>query len=71
MKLIRIALTYLMLWSLGLMSAMAQQSLRSANGQTVRDQYGNQVDPSTQPDSLETNSSVEAPPPRLYMWHLD
>ena len=71
MKLKRIALTYLMLCSLGLTAAMAQQSLMSTNGQTLRDQYGNQIDPSTQPDSLDNGSSVEAPPPRLYMWHLD
>ena len=71
MKLKRIALTYLMLWSLGLTVATAQQSLMSTDGQTLRDQYGNQIDPSTQPDSLDTGSSVEAPPPRLYMWHLD
>ena len=71
MKLKRIALTYLMLWSLGLTGAMAQQSLMSTDGQTLRDQYGNQIDPSTQPDSLDNGSSVEAPPPRLYMWHLD
>ena len=71
MKLKHIALTYLMLWSLGLTTAMAQQTLTNTNGQTLRDQYGNQIDPSTQPDNLNDSTTVVTPPPRLYMWQLD
>lgn len=71
MKLKHIALTYLMLWSLGPTTAMAQQTLTNTNGQTLRDQYGNQIDPSTQPDNLNDSTTVVTPPPRLYMWQLD
>ena len=31
---------------------------------------GNQVDPSTQPDSLDTSTDVQSIPPKLYMWQL-
>lgn len=72
MKLKRLTLTYLLLCTLGLSTALAQQTLTNANGQTLRDQYGNQIDPSTQPDNLKNDSTnVQAPPPRLYQWQLD
>ena len=40
---------------------------------TLRDQYGNQIDPSTQPDNLEdsTGVEIESLPPKLYMWQLE
>lgn len=37
---------------------------------TQRDQYGNPIDPSTQPDSLPDGSNIETLPPKLYMWKL-
>ena len=43
------------------------------NPTTMRDQYGNQIDPSTQPDNLEdsTGVEIESLPPKLYMWQLE
>ena len=40
---------------------------------TLRDQYGNQIDPSTQPDNLQdsTGVEIESLPPKLYMWQLE
>lgn len=40
---------------------------------TGRDQFGNQVDPSTQPDNLDdsTNTEIQSLPPKLYMWKLE
>lgn len=37
-----------------------------------RDRFGNQIDPSTQPDNLEdsTNTEIQSLPPKLYMWKL-
>jgi hypothetical protein len=35
-----------------------------------RDRYGNQIDPSTQPDSLGSGNNIQSLPPKLYMWHL-
>lgn len=48
---------------------MAQNTL---NPMSNRDQYGNQVDPSTRPDNLEdsTNTEIQSLPPKLYMWKL-
>ena len=40
------------------------------NGDVERDQFGNPIDPSTQPDNLEDSVDVKSPPPRLYMWRL-
>ena len=72
MKLKQLTLTYLLLCTLGLNTALAQQTLTNMNGQTLRDPYGNQIDPSTQPDNLKNDSTnVQAPPPRLYQWQLD
>ena len=43
------------------------------NPTTMRDQYGNQIDPSTRPDNLEdsTGVEIESLPPKLYMWQLE
>lgn len=68
----RIALTYILLSIIGMASTWAQTPLRTMNGgTTLRDQYGNQIDPSTQPDNLDsTNVEVQSIPPRLYMWQV-
>lgn len=48
---------------------MAQNTLNPMNN---RDRFGNQIDPSTQPDNLEdsTNTEIQSLPPKLYMWKL-
>lgn len=63
----RILLTYILLFVLGLLAAQAQRTLNTLDN---RDRYGNQVDPSTQPDSLDTSTDVQSIPPKLYMWQL-
>jgi len=52
---------------LGLLAVQAQQPFNTLDN---RDRYGNQVDPSTQPDSLDTGTDVQSIPPKLYMWKL-
>lgn len=63
----RILLTYILLFVLGLLAVQAQQPFNTLDN---RDRYGNQVDPSTQPDSLDTGTDVQSIPPKLYMWKL-
>ena len=65
----RIVLTYLFLSVIGIAGGMAQNRL---NPTTNRDRFGNQIDPSTQPDNLEdsTNTEIQSLPPKLYMWQL-
>ena len=63
----RILLTYILLFVLGLLAVQAQQPFNTLYN---RDRYGNQVDPSTQPDSLDTGTDVQSIPPKLYMWQL-
>ena len=63
----RILLTYILLFVLGLLAVQAQQPFNTLDN---RDCYGNQVDPSTQPDSLDTGTDVQSIPPKLYMWQL-
>jgi hypothetical protein len=53
----------------GALTAQAQQPIRQADG-SLRDQYGNQIDPASQPDSLDTAPNVQSLPPKLYMWKL-
>ena len=64
----RIVLTYIFLSLFGLLGVQAQNTLMNSN----RDQFGNQIDPSTQPDNLEdsTHTEIESLPPKLYMWRL-
>ena len=74
MKMKQIILIYILLCLMGTGLAQAQQTLTPVGGgQTLRDQYGNQIDPSTQPDNLNdsTNVDVQSLPPKLYMWQLD
>lgn len=69
----RFVLTYILLAIIGTLGLKAQNTLTPVNsGTTMRDQYGNQVDPSTQPDNLtdSTSTQIESLPPKLYMWHL-
>lgn len=63
----RILLTYILLFVLGLISVNAQ---RTVNPMSNLDQQGYQVDPSRQPDSLDTGTDVQSIPPKLYMWLL-
>ncbi len=69
----RFVLTYILLATMGILGVRAQSTLTPTNSTTtMRDQYGNQVDPSTQPDNLtdSTSTQIESLPPKLYMWHL-
>lgn len=57
----------------GTLTVKAQVPLNSMNPNgTLRDQYGNQIDPATQPDNLEdsTQTEIQSLPPKLYMWTL-
>lgn len=63
----RFFLTYIILTTLGVLSIYAQQTLNRNN----RDQFGNQVDPSTRPANLNNDSTeIQSLPPKLYMWRL-
>jgi len=63
----RFLLTYIILSILGVLSIYAQQTLNRNN----RDQFGNQVDPSTRPANLNNDSTeIQSLPPKLYMWRL-
>lgn len=69
----RIVLTYILLTIIGTLGLKAQNTLTPMNaGTSIRDQYGNQIDPSSQPDNLtdSTSTEIESLPPKLYMWHL-
>lgn len=63
----RILLTSILLFVLGLLTAQAQRMLNTLDN---RDPNGNQIDPSRQPDSLDTSVDVQSIPPKLYMWRL-
>ncbi len=67
----RLALIYILLSLIGISEAWAQRT--TGDGTTLRDQYGNQIDPTTQPDNLEDSTDVEIQsiPPKLYMWRVD
>ncbi len=62
----RFFLAYIILSTFGVLS-YAQQTLNRIN----RDQFGNQIDPSTRPANLNNDSTeVQSLPPKLYMWRL-
>ena len=65
----RIILTSIFLSVIGMGQATAQNRLTPVGN---RDRFGNQIDPSTQPDNLEdsTNTEIQSLPPKLYMWKL-
>lgn len=65
----RILLTYIFLSVIGILGAVAQNTLNPMNN---RDRFGNQIDPNTQPDNLQdsTNTEIQSLPPKLYMWKL-
>ena len=62
----RIILTYIFLSVIGIGRTVAQNTLDPMGN---RDRFGNQIDPSTQPDNLEdsTNTEIQSLPPKLYM----
>ena len=69
----RSVLTYLFLTAIGIASTWAQNfNQLNQVGNTLRDAYGNQIDPSTRPDNLEDSTDVEIKslPPTLYMWQV-
>ena len=51
--------------------ASAQVSPIQNPAMANRDQFGNPIDPSTQPDSLDNDTEVQSLPPKLYMWQLE
>ena len=69
-------LTYLLLLLIFAVSVSAQNRLPNRVGNLTgtnnRDQFGNQIDPSTLPDNLEdsTNTEIQSLPPKLFMWRL-
>lgn len=63
----------LLIFVIGLLAAQCGWAqMRMPNRTPGRDQYGNQIDPSTQPDNLEdsTHTEVQSLDPKLYMWRL-
>ncbi len=65
----RILLIYILLTAAGLQAIQAQVTRRDLD---AKDQYGNQIDPSTRPQDLDSaNVEVQSLPPKLYMWKLD
>lgn len=67
----RSLLTYLFLLVLVTLNAQVQ-SIRSTNGSfNNRDQHGNQVDPSRQPQNLNDSVDIQSLPPKIYMWKLE
>lgn len=65
----RILLIYTVFHLLGAVTAQAQQYLNTGNN-AGRDRYGNLIDPSTQPDSLKSDTEIQSLPPKLYMWRI-
>lgn len=65
-------LTYLLLLLLCPLSLVAQNRMPNRIGTTDRDQFGNQIDPSTQPDNLEdsTHTEIQSLAPKLFQWRL-
>ena len=62
----RCALIWLLMAFVSLQGAMAQ-----INSTTRRDAYGNQIDPSRQPDNLtDSTKEVISLAPKLYMWRI-
>ena len=70
----RIILIYLLLLTATLPAIAQTTPLRMQGNPNNpnRDQFGNQVDPNTQPESLEdsTSHNLESLPPKLYMWRI-
>lgn len=68
----RIVLTFILLSIIGIAGAQAQRPQNMMNPANNRDRFGNQLDPSRQPDNLEdsTNTEIQSLPPKLYMWKL-
>ncbi|MCD8182360.1 MAG: putative porin [Bacteroides sp.] len=68
----RIVLTYIFLSVIGILGTQAQDPFNRVDPTTGRDQFGDQVDPNTLPDSLQdsTNTEIQSLPPKLYMWKL-
>lgn len=68
----RFLLTYILLFFAGMLTVQAQiNPTRRQINENGRDQYGNQVDPATLPENLDSaNVEVQGLPPTLYMWHL-
>lgn len=66
---------YILLLSVaGMLTVKAQVPFNPMNPNgSMRDQYGNQIDPSTQPDNLEdsTQTDIQSLPPKLFMWQLE
>ncbi len=68
----RILLLYILLTVAGLQVAQAQQQTIRRSSTDGKDQYGNQLDPSAQPQNLDSaNVEIQSLPPKVYMWNLD
>ena len=69
----RLLRTYLLMTMALLGAALARAQVpMTGQGGTMRDQYGNQIDPALQPDNLEDSTvNIQSLPPKLYMWRVD
>lgn len=65
-------MTYILLSFACLAGLHAQTQLTTSADGSLRDQYGNQIDPSSLPDNLEdsTKIDIQSLPPKLYMWTM-
>lgn len=67
----RSLLIYLFVLLVGTVNAQVQ-SMRSQDGSfNSRDRFGNQVDPSRQPQNLNDSVDIQSLPPQMYMWRLE
>ena len=67
----RSLLIYLFILLVGTVNAQVQ-CMRSQDGSfNSRDRFGNQVDPSRQPQNLNDSVDIQSLPPQMYMWRLD
>ena len=67
----RSLLIYLFILLVGTVNAQVQ-SMRSQDGSfNSRDRFGNQVDPSRQPQNLNDSVDIQSLPPQMYMWRLE
>ena len=67
----RSLLIYLFILLVGTVNAQVQ-SMRSQDGSfNSRDRFGNQVDPSRQPQNVNDSVDIQSLPPQMYMWRLE
>lgn len=67
----RSLLIYLFILLVGTVNAQVQSMRSQDGGFNSRDRFGNQVDPSRQPQNLNDSVDIQSLPPQMYMWRLE